>query len=156
MQKETIQFIFPVESVNRKMTLRKNTASSTMRYNGIDLQKPVARYMGSGTRYTSRKGVGVSPSNYLFVRFNKRSTQATSDEIQQRNRFGFVSAWVAATRKNLAIISSVLTSYNTETPAAGVVSTGLTFYQFIWLVRAAQYDNGVTTTTAPEYNQWPA
>lgn len=160
MKRATIQFVFPVESVNRKMTLRKNTASSQVRYgegaSRVSLQKQVSRYMGAGTRSITRKGVGTEFSNYFFCRFNKRSTAVTSDEILMRNRFGFIATWVQATRKNLSIITQVIASYNNQTTIQGINPVGKTLYQFIFLVRSTQYDGGVTTTTDPAYNQWPS
>lgn len=158
-QIETISYAYPVESINRKMTLRINTASDTERIGkGAErttVFKPVSRYMGGGTRIKSRKDMQPVRKNYMFVRFNKRSTPASPEELAVRTRFGFVATWRAATIKSPTLAIQVVSDYKAGKILQGVSPFGLTFQQYVYYVRMKQYDGGVTTTTDPSYNQWP-
>ena len=160
MAKASIQYSYPVESINRKMTLRRNTASYTMRVGEgatrTSVDKRPSRYMGGGTRTVTLKNVGPVTTNYMFCRFFPRTSAYNSDELAQQRRFGFISAWVQASKKNLSIVAAMVASFNGENSVQGIYPTGLTFNHFVWLVRQEQYDNGVTSTTDPAYNQWPS
>lgn len=158
---ENIKFQFPVESINRKLTLKKNTASSQMKVSTesgtrVVVAKPISRYFGSGTRKRNVKGVGTLYTNYLFIRFNERSTGVTADEILARNRFGFCVTRTQKLRKNITAAVQAAASYNGGAIVEGVSPYGMTFYQYMLNVCLIQYDNGeVTTTTDPDYLVWP-
>lgn len=158
---ENIKFQFPVESINRKLTLKKNTASNTMKVSTesgtrVSVAKPVSRYFGSGTRKSLRKGVGAVYTNYLFIRFNPRSTAVSSDETLARQRFGFCTTRTQKLRKALSQIAAIAASYNNGATVENVSPYGMTLYQYILNVCLAQYDNNeVTTTTSPNYLVWP-
>ena len=158
---EKIKFQFPVESINRKLTLKKNTASKTMKVSTesgsrVSLEKPVSRYFGSGTRKRNVKGVGTLYSNYLFVRFNPRSTPVSSDETIARNRFGFCVTRTQKLRKNLTALTAAVADYNAGATVESVTPYGKTFYQYILNVCFNQFDSGeVTTTSAAGYLLWP-
>lgn len=126
-----IAFAFPVESVSRKMTLRKNTASSTARVGGVtSITKEIARYMGAGVRTKSVNDLGVVKSNYLFVRFNKRTTPVTADEQNVRQWFGKASKLAARWRQDLTSLADQLNAYKNHLPRKGVTSYGMTAQQF--------------------------
>ena len=158
---ENIKFTFPVESINRKLTLRRNTASSEMKVSTeggvrVAVKKPVSRYFGSGTRKSLRKGVGAVYTNYLFVRFNERSTPASQDENLARARFGFCTTRTQVLRKALSQIPTINANYNNGVTVKDVSPYGLTIYQYILRVCIAQYDDDeVTQTTSPNYAIWP-
>lgn len=158
---ENIKFQFPVESINRKLTLRRNTASPTMRVSTEDgtrvaVSKPVSRYFGSGTRKRLLKGVGAVYNNYLFIRFNARATPVSSDESLARQRFGFCTTRTQKLRKALSQIPTITANYNNGVTVKNVSPYGLTIYQYILKVCLAQYDNDeVTQTTSPNYLIWP-
>lgn len=158
---ENIKFQFPVESINRKLTLRKNTASPTMKVSTesgtrVALEKPISRYFGSGTRKRNVKGVGTMYTNYVFIRFNARSTAVSSDETLARNRFGFCVTRAQKLRKDLSQIAAIVADYNGGATVEGVSPYGKTLYQYVLNVCIVQYDNGeVTTTSAQGYLVWP-
>ena len=158
---ENIKFQFPVESINRKLTLKKNTASSTMKVSTssgsrVSLSKPVSRYFGSGTRKSSVKGVGNVYTNYLFVRFNPRSTPVSSDETLARSRFGFCVTRTQKLRKQLSQIATIVSNYNGGAIVEGVTPYGKTLYQYILNVCFHQFDSGeVDQTSAAGYLVWP-
>lgn len=158
---ENIKFQFPVESINRKLTLKKNTASSNLKVTTesgtrVSVAKPVSRYFGSGTRKSVRKGVGSVYKNYLFVRFNERSTPVSSDEVLARQRFGFCVTRAQKLRKDLTAAQASAASYNNGVTVKNTSPYGMTYYQYLLLVCMVQYDNNeVTTTTSPNYLVWP-
>lgn len=158
---ENIKFQFPVESINRKFTLKRNTASSTMKVTTesgtrVFVEKPISRYFGSGTRKRVLKGVGPVYSNYLFVRFNQRSTAVSSDETLARKRFGFCATRAQKLRKELSQIPTINANYNDGVTVKNVSPYGMTIYQYILNVCFAQYDaDEVTQTTSQNYLIWP-
>lgn len=158
---ENIKFQFPVESINRKLTLKKNTASSTMKVTTesgtrVAVQKPISRYFGSGTRKRLVKGVGAVYTNYLFIRFNQRSSAVSSDETLARQRFGFCTKRTQKLRKELSQIPTITANYNNGITVKNVSPYGMTLYQYILNVCFAQYDNDeVTQTTSQNYLIWP-
>lgn len=160
MAKQKIQFTFPVESIHRKLTLRANTASDTTRVSTetgkLDIEKPVARYFGAGVRTIKPKGIEPIKTNYVFIRFNKRSTPASSDELIARQRFGFCVTRAQKLRKNLSLIVYITKDYNNGAVVENVSPYGKTFYHYVLGVCFAQFDSGeVDNTSAAGYNQWP-
>lgn len=160
MPKQKIQFTFPVESVHRKLTLRANTASDTTSVSTdagkVTLLKPVARYFGAGVRTIKPKGIEPIKTNYVFIRFNKRSTPVSSDETLARMRFGFCVTRAQKLRKSLSLIAYITKDYNDGAVVENVSPYGKTFYSYVLNVCIAQYDSGeVDNTSAAGYNQWP-
>lgn len=156
MAKDLIKFAYPVESVQRKMTLRKNTASDVVSLSTGDgrvvaLSKPVSRYMGAQVRTQSVKGLGIVKSNVLFVRFNKRSTPVTEDELAARLVFGKMSKlakyWL---KTSLQDTSAAREDYMNGNSVLGVNPYGRTFYGYVRGVAHAQIAAGGTIT-----DHWP-
>ena len=151
MSKNTIQFSYPVESINRKMTLRRNTASDqTMVYaNGqsVGVEKPVSRYMGSGERKIYRNGLGYVSTNYLFVRFNKRGTAVSADEIAARGTFGNASKLATRWKKDMATVSTSLDVYNAKGSRKGCSSIGQSYAGWMFQVAYAVIADGGTTAS---------
>lgn len=146
-----IAFAFPVESVSRKMTLRKNTASSHARVGGgVSIAKEIARYMGAGVRTKNVNDVGIVKNNYFFVRFNARTTQVTADEQNVRTWFGQASKLAARWRKDLTSLADQLNSYKNHLPRKGVISYGMTAQQFRFNVAYEVIMDGGTVESA-----WP-
>lgn len=146
-----IQFAFPVESVSRKMTLRKNTASSTVRVAAdVSVEKPVARYMGAGVTKRYHNDIGYIEKNYMFVRFNKRGTAPTADEIAVRNYFSQASKLCAAWRNDVSSLADQKAAFDNHLSRKGVVSYGMTAYQFRFKVAYAVIMDGGTPSSP-----WP-
>lgn len=155
MAQPKITFAFPVESVSRKMTLRKNTASSQMRVStggnsSVSISKEIARYMGAGVRTQSRNDVGVVKKNYFFVRFNARTTPVTTDEQAARTLFANASRLAARWKQDLTSIADQLNAYKNHLPRKGVTSYGMTPYEFRFKVAYAVIEDGGTVDSA-----WP-
>lgn len=151
MAQPKITFAFPVESVSRKMTLRKNTASSLLNVgNGLHVEKEIARYMGAGVRTTPVNDVGVVKKNYFFVRFNKRTSAVTADEQYQRALFGNASKLAARWKQDLASIADQLNAFKNHLPRKGVTSYGMSYYKFRFHVAMAVLEDGGTVDSA-----WP-
>lgn len=151
MANPKITFAFPVESVSRKMTLRKNTASTTQKVaQGVAIPKEVARYMGAGVRSNVLNDVGVVKKNYFFVRFNQRSTPVTADEQAQRSYFGNASKMAARWKQDLTSIADQLNAFKNHLPRKGVTSYGMSYYKFRFRVAMAVLDDGGTVDSP-----WP-
>lgn len=148
MAKQTIQFSYPVESINRKMTLRRNTASdkTTISVNGasVSIDKPVSRYMGSGERKVYRNGLGYVHTNYLFVRFNERGTTVTADELALRMTFGNASKLATRWKKDLSTVSTSLQVYQAKGSRKGVSSVGQSYNGWMFKVAYAVIEDGGT------------
>lgn len=146
-----IAFAFPVESISRKMTLRKNTASSQFKVaTGVSVEKEVARYMGAGVRTNVLNDVGVVKKNYFFVRFNKRSSAVTADEQVHRQLFGNASKLAARWKNDLTSLADQQNAYQNHLPRKGVTSYGMSGYKFRFLVAMAVLEDGGTVDSA-----WP-
>ena len=149
-----IAFAFPVESVSRKLTLRRNTASSTMKVGEgagrTTIEKEISRYMGSGVRTIRRNDIGVVKKNYFFVRFNARTTPITPDEQQVRTLFSKASKLAARWQQDLASLADQQNAYNNHLPRKGVTSYGMSVRQFRFNVACRVLEDGGTVDSA-----WP-
>lgn len=157
---QRITYAYPIESISRKFTLRRNTASSTMRVGAgttrETVQKPVNRYMGGGVRRKAARGIGTIETNYMFVRFHKRSTPITQDERARQNLFTTTVKWTQQSRNNLSIIANITAAFNSDRTTLGVSSQGLDLYGFIFKVRYNQVvANPSITPESAEWNTWP-
>lgn len=141
-----ITFAFPIESVSRKLTLRKNTASSQMRVStgtaSVSISKQIARYMGAGVRTNVLNDVGNVKKNYFFVRMNARTSAVTADEIAQRTLFGSACKMVARWKQDLSAVADVLNSFKNHLPRKGVTSYGMSLRKFMFNVAIAVLDDG--------------
>lgn len=151
MSKNTIQFSYPVESINRKMTLRRNTASNgtTVYNNGttVRVEKPISRYMGSGERKIYRNGLGYISTNYLFVRFNKRGSDVKANEVVLRTDFGNASKLSARWKKDMATAATALQVFQNKGSRKGVSSVGLSYAGWMFQVAYAVIQDGGTTSS---------
>lgn len=138
-----IAFAFPIESVSRKLTLRKNTASTQMKVaTGVSVAKQIDRYMGAGVRTNVLNDVGTVKKNFFFVRLNARSTAVTADELAQRQLFGNACKMVARWKQDLASVADVLNSFKNHLPRKGVTSYGMSLRKFMFRVAIAVLDDG--------------
>lgn len=138
MLKNTIQFSYPVESINRKMTLRRNTASdqTMVHSNGtsVKVEKPVSRYMGSGERKVYRNGLGYVSTNYLFVRFNKRGTAVGADELALRLTFSNASKLKKAWTHDMAATAQAQAAFQGKEERKGISSVGKSYSGWLFQV----------------------
>lgn len=155
MSKNTIQFSYPVESINRKMTLRRNTASdqTMVHSNGtsVKVEKPVSRYMGSGERKIYRNGLGYISTNYLFVRFNKRGTAVSADELALRLTFSDASKLKKAWQHDMTSTSQAQAAFQAKESRKGVTSVGKSYSG--WLFQVAYeviVDGGTPASPFPQ------
>lgn len=149
-----VQYAFPVESISRKLTLRRNTASdkiSVATEDGkVKLDKEVSRYIGTGVRSKKVNGIGIVKENYVFVRFNKRSTSLSQEEQASQTYFGNASKLSTKWRKDLTTITTIMQVYNNGYSRKGVESLGKTLRQFVFNVALEVLMDGGTIDSA-----WP-
>lgn len=150
-----IEYAYPIESMSRKMTLRRNTASDlTIVKSGeypVMIKKEVARYFGGGVRETFIKGLGAVKKNYVFIRFNKRNSEPSTDELAARTAFGTAAQVVNAWRKNIAQFSKIKTAWDANATVKGYNPIGHTLHQWLFLIALALIGAGESTTNFP-YN----
>lgn len=152
MKKSNVQYSYPLEKVSRKLTLRKNTASDKMRVAveggaPITLDKDVARYMGTMKRTYIIKGVGTVERDYLFIRFNKRSTQPDAEELAARALFANNSKLRKHWKHSVEDAVKASQAWQNSQTIQGVSPYGKTFTQWLYYVAAEVLDNGGTITS---------
>lgn len=146
-----IAFAFPIESVSRKLTLRKNTASTMLNVGGgHTITKEIARYMGAGVRTNWLNDVGAVKKNFFFVRLNARTSAVTADELAMRTLFGNASKLSARWQQDLASIADQKNAFDNHLPRKGVTSYGMSARQFRFKVAIAVLEDGGTTESP-----WP-
>lgn len=150
MANPTIGYAYFVEDVSRKFTLRKNKCSQNNAY-GVYTATP-AKYMGGAQRKDRRFGYGIAKKNYMFLRFNPRSTAVTAEERQQRTNFGVAAKLRAAWNQDLAVVTQMLSAWQNPTngTASGVAKLGYTFKGWLFAVAYAVVNDGGSETSP-----WP-
>lgn len=141
-----IQYAYFVDHVSRKFTLVKNKCSQNNTY-GKFTAVP-AKYMGGAVRQNSRFGYGIEKKNYMFLRFNPRSTSASSDEILARNAFGLASQGMWRWYKDLSQIATITAAWREESngSANGVHKMGYTLKGWLF---AVAYSYAIEQETIP-------
>lgn len=149
-QKKTINYAYFVENVSRKFTLRKNKCSQSNTY-GTFTADPT-RYMGGAVRQNSRFGYGLENKNYMFLRFNPRSTPVTSSERLLQTQFATAVQLRKNWKANLATAALLVDAWADQTngSAQGVSKLGYTFNGWLFAVAFAVVGDGGSASS-----QWP-
>lgn len=155
-QKSSINYAYFVEDVSRKFTLRKNKC--TTKALGVTDVEPV-RYMGGAVRTNLRfdtKAVTPVKINYMFLRFNPRSSGPSSAEIQQRQAFSSSVRAASAWLKDLAAIPNILTDWKEQSNGSikGVAKRGYTMRGWLVAVAYAFLADGQEIPSAYPHNQY--
>lgn len=148
--KNPIKYAYFVESVSRKFTLRKNKCSQNNSYGNFTAEP--ARFMGGAVRHNTRFGYGAEQKNYMFLRFNPRTTPVTGDERTLRNYFALASKLANKWRKDLTTIGTIMQAWEDPSngSAQGVHKSGYTFRGWLFAVGYAVAANGGSEASA-----WP-
>lgn len=93
MAKANISYAFPVETISRKFTLRKNKAG------GVNNGK---FFIGSAHHTSAYGGVTVAR---VSVRFNARNTPPTANEMAQHTKFKKIQELVIARLEDLQVLT---------------------------------------------------
>lgn len=150
--KNPIKYAYFVENVSRKFTLRKNKCSQKNTY-GKYTAEPT-RYMGGAVRNNPRFGYGLEQKNYMFLRFNPRSTPVTSDEHQLRTQFATAAKLRNAWKKDLSIVATLVQAWSDPSngSAKGIHKLGYTFSGWLFAVAYAVVgDGGSASSPWPGY-----
>lgn len=148
-----IEYAYPIESMSRKMTLRRNTASDETTVKSGELpviiKKEVSRYFGGGVRESFIKGLGTVKKNYVFIRFNKRNSEPSADELSARATFGNAAQVVQGWRKNLAQATKIKDAWDNNATVHDLNPVGHTLYQWLFLIAYAMIEAGESTNNFP-------
>lgn len=150
--KPSIKYAYFVDNVSRKFTLRKNKCSQNNTYGKFTAQP--TRYMGGAVRQNSRFGYGLEQKNFMFLRFNPRSTAVTSDERQIRTQFATAVALRKAWKGNLQTVALLVDAWadTTNGSAKGIHKLGYTFNGWLFAVAYAVVgDGGSAASPWPGY-----
>lgn len=116
--KGTMGVAFPIESIDRKLALRREKAGSQTIQSGTNSHKvfiPGVKYMGGFTRtYSVCTGSGKLEAiqvQYMNVRKFGRKTPPSVAEITLRNNFRTVSQGVAELMKDLTQVTTMQQKY---------------------------------------------
>lgn len=148
----SIKYAYFVDNVSRKFTLRKNKCSQKNTYGKFTAEP--TRYMGGAVRGNSRFGYGLEQKNYMFLRFNPRSTPVTSEENLLRTQFSTASKLRNTWRKDLSIVATLFEAWSDPSngSAKGVHKMGYTFMGWLFAVAyAVVSDGGSATSPWPGY-----
>lgn len=148
--KPSIKYAYFVDNVSRKFTLRKNKCSQSNTFGQFTAEP--TRYMGGAVRNNSRFGYGMEQKNYMFLRFNPRSTAVSSDERLLQTQFGTAAKLRNAWKKDLSIVATIANAWADPTngSAKGIHKLGYTFYGWLFAVAYAVVSDG-----GSESSPWP-
>lgn len=148
--KPSIKYAYFVDNVSRKFTLRKNKCSQSNTFGQFTAEP--TRYMGGAVRNNSRFGYGMEQKNYMFLRFNPRSTAVSSDERLLQTQFGTAAKLRNAWKKDLSIVATLVNAWADPTngSAKGIHKLGYTFYGWLFAVAYAVVGDG-----GSESSPWP-
>lgn len=151
--KKTIRYAYPIESVSRKFTLRKNVCSLSNGA-GVFNEEP-AQFMGGGVRKAARFGVGDPKVNFMFVRMNARTSAKSAQEQTLHNMFTQASKLRKAWKSDLSTMATVLEDWKAagNGSAKGVHKAGYTFGGWMFAVAYAVIaDGGTVASQFPPYS----
>ena len=124
--KGTMALAYPLESLSRKLALKKEVAG-----------KNVPFVVGTSFWTSANKYVKNPHRQFFWMRKNYRSTAPSTEETLNRNRFKVVSRAVAARMKNLTTLSQDQAAFLAQRDSAlGIKS----FKGYIWSLETAAYD----------------
>lgn len=149
-RKNPIKYAYFVENVSRKFTLRKNKCSQGNTYGNFTAEP--TRYMGGAVRQNSRFGYGNENKNYMFLRFNPRSTPVTSDERVLQTQFSTAAKLRKAWKRDLSVVATLLQAWSDPSngSAKGIHKLGYTFNGWLFAVAYAVAGDG-----GSESSPWP-
>lgn len=163
--KGTMGVAFPIESIDRKLALRREKAGSqTVRSGGNEHKVfiPGVKYMGGFTRtYSVITGSGKIEAikvQYMNVRKYGRSTPPSVAEITLRNRFAQVSQGVVELLEDLTQVTQIQQKYlaaiaDTTKRMNGVTAKGYaSLRQWVFAVQYA----GLKASDSYDVTQFPA
>ena len=151
--KKTIRYAYPIESVSRKFTLRKNVCSLSNGAGVFDEEPAV--FMGGGVRKASRFNVADPKVNFMFVRMNARTSPTGANEQVLRNLFTQASKLRKAWKADLATMATVMEDWKDSSNGAakGVRKAGYTFNGWMFAVAyAVILDGGTVASPFPAYS----
>lgn len=163
--KGTMGVAFPIESIDRKLALRREKAGSKSIASGSNNHSviiPGVKYMGGFTRnYSVVTGSGKRETikvQYMNVRKYSRSTPVTTAEVNQRNNFRTVSQGVVVLMEDLTQVTQIQQKWlaaiaDTSKRMNGVSAAGYA-NQRQW-VFAVQYA-GLKANPSYDVEQFPA
>ena len=145
-----IKYAYFVESVSRKFTLVKNKCSKNNTY-GTFTAEP-ARYMGGGVRRNSRFGYGLEEKNYMFLRFNPRTSAFDTGELEHQQNFGVAAKLRKAWKANLATAAAMASAWKDPSngTANGIAKQGYTANGWFFAVALSVVQGG-----GDESSPWP-
>lgn len=149
-KKATINYAYFVDNVSRKFTLRQNKCS--LQAGAGPFTPEPARFMGGSVRKYARFGFGLEQKNVMFLRFNPRTSGASSDETIQRGNFSKASKLANSWAKNLAVIPTITAAWKDPSNGSskGVYKQGYTLRGWMFAVAYAVILGG-----GSESSEWP-
>ena len=153
-QKPSINYAYFVEDVSRKFTLKKNKCSNKTL--GTVALEP-ARYMGGAVRNNKRfDTVSTTPvkKNYMFLRFNPRTSTASADELALRLAFTRAAKLREYWKTTLVEGQKAVQAWNESSngSASGVHKKGYTYLGWLFAVAYALVSEDPSTTQSfPTY-----
>ena len=161
----TMTVAYPIESINRKLALRREVAGTKTIEKGDathSVELPATKFMGGMVRTrkvcNGKNGVDTIQTQYLFVKKYKGQPEINADYIKRRNTFTAVSQGVAHILKDLSQITTVqmafISARNDSTIAYNGVHTKGYSSLRDW-VFAVQYA-GLKDNDQYNVNQFPA
>lgn len=110
----TMTVAYPIESINRKLALRREVAGTKTIEKGNashSVELPATKFMGGMVRTrkvrNGKNGIDTVQTQYLFIKKYGRSTALSADEVHNRNLFTAVSGGVAHILKDLSQLTRV-------------------------------------------------
>lgn len=142
-----IKYAYFVESVSRKFTLVKNKCSQN-NTTGVFTAEP-ARYMGGGVRRNSRFGYGLEEKNYMFLRFNPRTSAMDASEKARQEQFSTAAKLRKAWKANLATAAQMAAAWKDPSngTANGIAKAGYTSNGWFFVVALSVVQGGGDVTS---------
>ena len=156
---------YPIESINRKLALRREKAGSKTYYSGNNNHQvfiPGAKYVGGFTRqYSVGTGSGKRETikvQYLNVRKYSRATPVTTAEVNLRNAFREVSQGIVTLMEDLTQVTTIQQKWLTAIADSSKRMNGVSAVGYAnmrqW-VFAVQYA-GLKASSSYDVTQFPA
>lgn len=155
-EKSSINYAYFVEDVSRKFTLRKNKCTNNPM--GVTDVEPV-RYMGGAVRTNLRfdtKAVTPVKKNYMFLRFNPRTSGPSASEVQLRQFFTLASKASNIWYKTLASLPLILQDWKEPSNGTinGVAKKGYTLRGWLFAVAYSYCTEGTDIPQTYPHNQY--
>ena len=128
----TMQVAYPIESISRKLALRREVAGEKTIEKGDathSVTLPATKFMGGMVRTrkvrNGKNGVDTIQTQYLFIKKYKGQPEINADYIQRRNNFTAASKGVAHILSDLSQISRVQMAYISATNDSTIAYNGV-------------------------------